>query len=124
MTFRGYSGHPEVGSHSRGRGFDSPRLHYLVDAISIDDFPAMVTGRQLDKGLLTVHLTVSEPAMIRLEIRKNGNLRRQMTLARTSARVLRGADLAEEDQRQLTLRVTATDLRGASAVVEQQFKTK
>ena len=28
MTFRGHSGHPEVGSHSRGRGFDSPRLHF------------------------------------------------------------------------------------------------
>jgi len=92
---------------------------------AIDGLPAKVTGKQLDKGrLLTVHLTVSEPATITLEILKKGKIPRQVTVTRTSAGSFAGQIALKHISGKLTLRATATDMDGASAVVEQQFKAR
>ena len=108
---------------------DGPDQSFVVDntppTISIDGLPAKVTGKQLSKGrLLTVHLTVSEPATITLEILKKGRARRQVTVTRTSAGSFTGQIALKHVNGKLTLRATATDADGASAVVEQQFKAR
>ena len=91
--------------------------------VSIDDLPDQVTRKQLDKGrLLTVHLTVSEPATITLEILKKGKTRRQVTLTRTGAGSFAAQLSLKHIRGKVTLRATATDVDGASAVVEQQFR--
>jgi len=98
-------------------------------AVSIDDLPDLVKRRDLGHArLLTVHLTVSEPARITLDLqtRKRSKRRslRRVTLDETSA----GSFAAEISLRHIKgkpfLRVTATDVDGASAAVEQQFKVK
>jgi hypothetical protein len=94
--------------------------------ISIDDLPAKVTRRDLATGrLLTLHLTVSEPATITLEILNGrGASVRQTTLTRTSAGSFEAQISLRRLRGTLTLRVTATDVDGASSVVAQQFKAQ
>jgi len=94
--------------------------------ISIDDLPDKVKVKQLGRDrLLAVQLTVSEPATITLDIlNKKGKSLRQVTLAQTSAGSFEAQISLKHARGELTLRVTATDVDGASAVVEQQFKAK
>jgi len=80
------------------------------------------TGRD---RLLTVHITVSEPATITLDILNGrGTSLRQTTLTRTSAGSFEAQISLRHLRGPLTLRVTATDVEGASRVVEQQFKAQ
>jgi len=109
---------------------DGPDQSFVVantpPTVSIDDLPDKVKVKDLDKGrVLTVQLTVSEPATITLDIlNKTGKFLRQVTLDETSAGSFK-ADISLKHARgKLTLRVTATDADGASAVVEQQFVAK
>jgi hypothetical protein len=97
-----------------------------LPTVSIDDLPDKVKRKQLGKGrLLTVQLTVSEPAMITLEILNNkGQSLRQVTLSQTSVGSFDAQISLKGGRGKLTLRVTATDVGGASAVVEQQFKAQ
>jgi hypothetical protein len=94
--------------------------------VSIDDLPAVVKRTDLGSGrLLTVHLTVSEPATITLDILNGrGTLLRQTTLTRTSAGSFEAQISLRHVRGSVTLRVTATDVDGASSVVEQQFKAQ
>ncbi len=94
--------------------------------VSIDDLPNQVKRKQLSRGrLLTVQLTVSEPATITLDIlNKKGQSLRQVTLNQTSAGSFEAQISLKHAKGQLTLRVTATDVDGASAVVEQPFKAQ
>jgi hypothetical protein len=94
--------------------------------ISIDDLPDKVKRKDLGQGrLLTVQLTVSEPAAITLEILNNkGQSLRQVTLDQPSAGSFEAQISLRHARGNLTLRVTATDVDGASAVVEQQFKAQ
>ena len=82
--------------------------------------------KQLSRGrLLTVQLTVSEPATITLDIlNKKGQSLRQVTLNQTSAGSFEAQISLKHIRGKLTLRVTATDVDGASAVVEQPFKAQ
>ena len=93
--------------------------------ITIDDLPAKVTGKDLGKGRrLTVQLTVSEPATITLELlNRRGKSIRQVTIDRTTAGSFDAQISLKHAKGELTLRVTATDVDGASTVVEQRFKT-
>jgi len=93
--------------------------------LSIDDLPDKVKRKDLGQArLLTVQLTVSEPATITLEILNNkGRSLRQVTL-QTSAGSFEAQISLRHARGKLTLRATATDVDGASAVVEQQFKAQ
>jgi hypothetical protein len=94
--------------------------------VSIDDLPDKVKRKNTGPDrLLTLHLTVSEPATITLDI-LNGRGRsfRQTILTRTSAGSFEAQISIRHLRGKLTLRVTATDLEGASSVVEQQFKAQ
>jgi hypothetical protein len=94
--------------------------------VSIDDLPAKVRRRDTGRDrLLTLHITVSEPATIALDI-LNGRRTslRQTTLTRTSAGSVEAQISLRHLRGQLTLRATATDVQGASSVVEQQFKAQ
>jgi len=94
--------------------------------VSIDDLPDTVKIKTLGKGRpLNVQLTVSEPATVTVEIlNKKNKVLRTVVLDRATA----GSFLAQISlthlRGQLTFRVTATDLDGASTVVEQRFKAK
>ncbi len=94
--------------------------------VSIDDLPDTVKIKTLGKGRpLNVQLTVSEPATVTVEIlNKKNKVLRTVVLDRATA----GSFLAQVSlthlRGQLTFRVTATDLDGASTVVEQRFKAK
>ena len=77
------------------------------------------------RRLLTVHLTVSEPATITLDLL--GKKRRTLghvTLDQTSAGSFPAQISLKHAKGKVTLRVTATDANGASAVVEQQFRAR
>ena len=68
---------------------------------------------------------MSEPATITLDILNNHGISlRQETLSRTSAGSFEAQISLRHVRGKLTLRVTATDVDGASAVVEQQFKVQ
>ena len=107
---------------------DGPDQSFVVantpPTVSIDDLPDKVKAKQLGKGrLLTVQLTVSEPATITLDIlNKKGKSLRQVTVNQTSAGSFDAQISLKHARGKLTLRVTATDVDGASTVVEQQFK--
>jgi hypothetical protein len=109
---------------------DGPDQSFVVantpPTISIDDLADKVTRKVLARGrLLTVHLTVSEPATITLDIlNKRGKSIRQVTLDQTSAGSFEARISLKHARGRLTLRATATDVGGASAVVEQQFKAR
>jgi hypothetical protein len=92
--------------------------------ISIDDLPDKVKRKDLASGrLLTLHLTVSEPATITLDIlNKRGTSLRRTTLNRTTPGSFETQISLRHVRGQLTLRVTATDADGASTVVEREFK--
>src|SRR5213592_4440136 len=94
--------------------------------VSIDDLPDKVKRKQLSRGrLLTVQLTVSEPATITLDIlNKKGQSLQKVTLNQTSAGSFEAQISLRHAKGKLTLRVTATDVDGASAVVEQQFRAQ
>ena len=94
--------------------------------VSIDDLPDKVKRKQLGRArLLTVQLTVSEPATITLDIStRKGKSLRQVTLNQTSAGSFAAQVSLKHAKGKLTLRVTATDVDGASAVVAQQFKAQ
>ena len=70
--------------------------------VSIDDLPDKVKAKQLGRGrLLTVQLTVSEPATITLDIlNKKGKIPSPGDPQPDQRRLLRGADLAEACQGQ------------------------
>jgi len=75
--------------------------------------------------LLTLHITVSEPATITLDILNGrGRSLRQTTLTRTSAGSFAAQIALRHVRGNVTLRVTATDAQGASSVVEQQFRVE
>src|SRR5437667_5550548 len=109
---------------------DGPDQSFVVvntpPTVSIDDLPENVKAKQLGRGrLLTVQLTVSEPATITLDIlNKKGKSLRQVTVNQTSAGSFEAQISLKHAKGNLTLRVTATDVDGASAVVEQQFKAR
>src|SRR5947207_348285 len=109
---------------------DGPDQSFVVEnappTVSIDDLPDTVTQKDLGPGrLLTVHLTVSEPATITLDILgKNGRSLRQVTLNQTTAGSFPAQISLKHIKRDVTLRVTATDAVGASAVVEQRFRAR
>ncbi|HKA92257.1 MAG TPA: hypothetical protein VKE97_00540, partial [Acidimicrobiia bacterium] len=94
--------------------------------VSIDDLPAIVKRTDLGSGrLLTLHLTVSEPATITLDILNGrGTSLRQTTLTRTSAGSFAAQISLRHVRGNVTLRVTATDAQGASSVVQQQFRVQ
>src|SRR5262245_46801101 len=94
--------------------------------VSIDDLPDKVKRKELDSGrLLTVHLTVSEPATITLDIvNREGTPLRRTTLERTTAGSFETQISLRHARGSVTLRVTATDVDGASTVVERQFKAQ
>jgi hypothetical protein len=94
--------------------------------VTIDDLPAVVRRTDLASGrLLTLHLTVSEPATITLDIlNRRGTSVRQTTLIRTSAGSFEAQISLRHVRGTVTLRVTATDAQGASTVVEQQFRAQ
>ena len=109
---------------------DGPDQSFVVvntpPTVSIDDLPDKVKRKQLSRGrLLTVQLTVSEPATITLDIlNKKGQSLQKVTLNQTSAGSFEAQISLRHAKGKLTLRVTATDVDGASAVVEQQFKAR
>src|SRR5216117_1252532 len=109
---------------------DGPDRSFVVvntpPTVSIDDLPENVKAKQLGRGrLLTVQLTVSEPATITLDIlNKKGKSLRQVTVNQTSAGSFEAQISLKHAKGNLTLRVTATDVDGASAVVEQQFRAQ
>ncbi len=94
--------------------------------VSIDDLPDMVRVKTLGEGRpLRVQLTVSEPATVTVEIlNKKNKVLRTVVLDRVTA----GSFIAQISlahlRSKLTFRVTATDLEGASTVVERRFKAK
>ena len=94
--------------------------------VSIDDLPDKVKRKDLESGrLLTLHVTVSGPATITLEILNGaGTSLRRTTLTRTSAGSFEAQISLRHLRGKLTLRVTATDVQGASSVVEQQFRAQ
>jgi hypothetical protein len=94
--------------------------------VSIDDLPDKVRRKELGPGrLLTLHLTVSEPATITLDIlNKQRTSFRRATLTRTSAGSFETQISLRHVRGTVTLRMTATDAEGASTVVEQQFKAQ
>ena len=72
-----------------------------------------------------MQLTVSEPATITLDIlNRKGKTLRQVTLDQTSAGSFEAQISLKHVKGTLTLRVTATDADGASAVVEQRFRVR
>jgi hypothetical protein len=95
-------------------------------SISIDDLPDAVKVKNLGRDrLLTVHLTLSEPATVTLELlSKKGTPLRQVTLDEPGAGSFETQISLRHARGKLTLRVTATDAGGASSVVEQRFKAK
>ena len=107
-----------------------PDQSFMVEnvppTVSIDDLPDTVTRKQLGRGrVLTVHLTVSEPATITLDIlNRKGKSRRQMTVNQTSAGSFAAQISLKDIEGRATLRVTAIDPFGASGIAEQQFKTR
>src|SRR3989454_451330 len=92
--------------------------------VSIDDLPDKV--RALGEGRpLRVQLTVSEPATVTVEIlNKKNKVLRTVVLDRVTAGSFVAQISLAHLRGKLTLRVTATDLEGASTVVEQRFKAK
>jgi hypothetical protein len=94
--------------------------------VSIDDLPDQVKRRDLGHArLLAVQLTVSEPATITLELlNRNGKSVRQLTLDQASAGSFTAEISLKHTRGKLTLRVTASDVDGANAAVEQQFIAK
>ena len=109
---------------------DGPDQSFVVvntpPTVSIDDLPDKVKRKQLGRGrLLRVQLTVSEPATITLDIlNKKGQSLQKVTLNQTSAGSFEAQISLRHAKGKLTLRVTATDVDGASAVVEQQFRAQ
>jgi hypothetical protein len=109
---------------------DGPDQSFAVantpPTVSIDDLPATVRGRDLGPGrLLMVHLTVSEPVTVTLDLlSRKGKLLRQLTVNETSAGSFAAQISLQHVKGEVTLRVTATDADGASAVVEQQFRAR
>jgi len=72
-----------------------------------------------------VQLTVSEPATITLDIlSKRGRTLGHVTLDQTSAGSFAAQISLKHVKGHVTLRVTATDANGASAVVAQQFRAR
>jgi hypothetical protein len=83
-------------------------------------------AKRLGSGrVLTLHLTVSKPATITLDIlNKRGTSLRRTTLDRTTARSFATPLSLRHVRGQVTLRVTARDAAGASAVIQQQFRAQ
>jgi hypothetical protein len=98
----------------------------LPPDVSIDDLPDKVRVKDLGKGrLLTVQVTLSEPATVTLELlNRKGKSLRQMTVDRTSPGPFEASIPLKHTRGRLTLRVTATDAGGAITAVEQGFKAK
>src|SRR2546425_8480296 len=94
--------------------------------VSIDDLPDKVRVKTLGEGRpLRVQLTVSEPATVTVEIlNKKNKVLRTVVLDRVTAGSFVAQISLAHLRGKLTLRVTATDLEGASTVVEQRFKAK
>jgi hypothetical protein len=109
---------------------DGPDLSFVAGntppTISIDDLPDSVRRRDLGMGrLLTVQLTVSEPATIVLDlVNRDGKTVREVTLQQASAGSFAAQISLKHIKGKLTLRVTATDANGASAVAEQEFRSR
>jgi hypothetical protein len=110
---------------------DGPELTVVIPSpantpptLSIDDLPDKVKRKQLDRDrVLTLHLTVSEPATITLDlVNRKGKSLRQVTIEQTSAGSFEARISLKRGRGRLTLRATATDAGGASTVVERQFK--
>jgi hypothetical protein len=94
--------------------------------LSIDDLPARVKVSRLARGrVLTVHLTVSEPATVTLEIvNRKGRVLRTVAVDQSAGGSF-GAQLPLKNLHgMLILRATATDRDGASTVDQQGFKVQ
>jgi hypothetical protein len=111
---------------NRGVAIDKAVVENVPPTVSIDDLPDIVKRKNLGPGrLLTVQLTVSEPATITLDIlRKRGKSIRQVTLDQASAGSFAAQISLKHIEGRVTLRVTATDAGGASGVAEQQFSVR
>jgi subtilisin family serine protease len=94
-------------------------------SVSIDDLPDKVKRKDIGRDrLLTLHITVSEPATVTLDILNGrGVSLRRTTLTRTSAGSFETQISLRHVRGRVTLRVTATDAE-ASSVVEQKFKAQ
>jgi len=101
-------------------------LQNTPPVVSIDDLPDKVRVKTLGEGRpLRVQLTVSEPATVTVEIlNKKNKVLRTVVLDRATAGSFVAQISLAHLRGKLTLRVTATDLEGASTVVEQRFKAK
>src|SRR5262249_14485422 len=109
---------------------DGPDQSFVVantpPAVSIDDLPDEVRGKDLEKGrVLTVGLTVSEPAIVTLDVlTKKGRILQEVSVDRATAGSFDAQISLKHAKGLLTLRVTATDAEGASAVVQRQFRSR
>ena len=94
--------------------------------VSIDGLAGKVSHKDLARGrLLTVHLGVSEPAMITVEVlNKRGKPLRQLILQQNTGGSFTAPISLSHAKGRLTPRVTATDAGGVSTVVAQQFKAR
>ncbi len=94
--------------------------------ISIDDLPDEVRGKDLGSGrVLAVQLTVSEPVNVTLVIlSRKGRTLGEVTLDQAAAGSFDAQISLKHIKGDVTLRVTATDADGASAVAEQRFRAR
>jgi hypothetical protein len=109
---------------------DGPDRSFVVanipPTVSIDGLPDQVKSKTLGPGrILTVHVTVSEPATLTIELlNRKGRSLRQVIVDPAGAGPVEAELSLKHVKGKLTLRVTATDAAGASTVVEQQFRAR
>ncbi len=109
---------------------DGPDQSFVVENvppnISIDDLSDIVRRKDLDPGrLLTVQLTVSEPATVTLDIlNKRNKAISEVTLNQASAGSFAAQISLKHIEGRVTLRATATDAEGATGTAEQQFRAR
>ena len=110
----------------RRRGCEARIGGRLLGLETLLDLPDKVRVKTLGEGRpLRVQLTVSEPATVTVEIlNKKNKVLRTVVLDRATAGSFVAQISLTHLRGQLTFRVTATDLDGASTVVEQRFKAK
>lgn len=94
--------------------------------ITIDELPDVVRTRDLEPGrILPLHLTVSEPVTVVVDvISRGGRTLHEVTAEQPTAGSFEVDVSLKRVRGHLTLRVTATDLDGASTVVEAQLQAR
>ena len=94
--------------------------------ITIDDLPDEVRSRDLEPGrILPLHLTTSEPVTVVVDvINRKGRTLREVTAEQSSAGSFEMDVSLKRVRGHVTLRVTATDVDGATTVVEAQLQAR